>query len=277
MRILILDDDLKWIERLSEVIAVLGYEPCSVTRWKEALSILRSQHVQAFILDLHLGWSFEDGLLLLSLMREEGLLVPTVVVSYSADLVGVAGLCYSYPFVKEVIPKSRFVEFSFPFQRFFSTIDGTKEIRNMTVYSRIFVVHGHNISVRDRVVGILNSLRVIPVYLEREATAGRTIIELVEQCSDVQYGVAIMTADDIGCLAINPDQMTPRARQNVILEIGFLMGRLGRDRMMILKEDVEMPSDLAGMRYLDLLVPNDTIKTAFMRDFQKLGNIAFQP
>ncbi len=257
------------------MLAVLGQEAIQASSWRDALSLLRTGSFSAFILDLHLGVTIEDGLVLLSIMQEEGLVVPTAIVSFSADLPGVAGRCFPYSFVHEVIPKTRFHEYSFPFQRFVRIHAAPQEGPAMADYSHVFVIHGRDTVTRDRIVAILAGLRLIPIVLEREATSGRTIIELVEQFSEVHYAVAIMTADDVGTLADAADSLAPRARQNVIFEIGYLMARLGRERIMIMREDVEIPSDLSGIRSVDLSLPDEEIRTALMRDFQGLGNVTF--
>lgn len=275
MPVLVLDDDPQWVERIAALLAALGREAIQTSSWRDALVLLRTGSFSAFILDLHLGVSIEDGLLLLSVIQEEGLAVPTAIVSLSADLPGVTGRCFPYSFVHEVIPKTRFHEFSFPFQRFVRIHAAPEEGHAMADYSHVFVIHGRDTVTRDRIVAILSGLRLIPIVLEREATSGRTIIELVEQFSEVNYAVAIMTADDVGALADATDSLASRARQNVIFEIGYVMARLGRARVMMMREDVEMPSDLSGIRWVDISCSDEEIRTALMRDFQGLGDVTF--
>jgi len=79
----------------------------------------------------------------------------------------------------------------------------------------------------------------------------RTIIEKFEAYADVGFAVVLMTGDDRGgAKAVSPDQYQPRARQNVLLEMGFFLGRLGRGHVCVLYEPgVEMPSDYAGVLY----------------------------
>ena len=61
-----------------------------------------------------------------------------------------------------------------------------------------------------------------------------------------------MTDDDLG-KAKNEENSNPRARQNVILEMGYFIGRLGRGRVCPLYNNgVELPSDLYGLLYTEI-------------------------
>lgn len=146
----------------------------------------------------------------------------------------------------------------------------------MNHVSRVFVVYGRDTVTRDRIVNILSSLRTMPVFLEREAGTGQTIIELVEEFGDAKYSVAVMTSDDIGYLRDEPHAARGRARQNVVLEIGYMMGRLGRSRILLLTDDIEMPSDLAGVRHVRLSNTDEQIRVTLAREFQKLGDVGYQ-
>ena len=68
----------------------------------------------------------------------------------------------------------------------------------------------------------------------------------------VPYAVVLLTSDDIGGPQGSADQK-PRARQNVIFALEYFIGTLGRDHVCALKTaGVEVPSDLAGVLYVDL-------------------------
>ena len=90
--------------------------------------------------------------------------------------------------------------------------------------------------------------------LEEQPDAGRTIIEKFEQHAvEAGYAVVLLTSDDEGREAGTQDELRPRARQNVILELGFFIGELGRGRVALLYEEgVELPSDIVGVLYLPL-------------------------
>lgn len=119
---------------------------------------------------------------------------------------------------------------------------------------RIFLVHGHDERVLHEVARFLERLQQDVVILREEPNEGRTIIEKFEAYSDVGYAVVLLTADDIGGVASDgPVKQLPRARQNVILELGYFLGRLGRNRVCALyQEGVDIPSDYSGVLYVPL-------------------------
>jgi predicted nucleotide-binding protein len=116
----------------------------------------------------------------------------------------------------------------------------------------LFVVHGRNEACRETVARFLEKLNLKPVILHEQPNKGRTIIEKFVDYSDVSFAVILLTADDRGGLASESfDDQRPRARQNVILELGFFLGRLGRDRVCTLYEEgVEIPSDYDGVVFV---------------------------
>lgn len=119
---------------------------------------------------------------------------------------------------------------------------------------KVFIVHGQKEGPRDAVARFIAQLGLTPVILQEQASEGRTIIEKFERYSDVAYAVVLLTADDRGGL-IDADASTylPRARQNVILELGYFVGRLGRGHVCVLHEPgVEIPSDFHGVVYVAL-------------------------
>jgi len=117
----------------------------------------------------------------------------------------------------------------------------------------VFVVHGHNEGVRESVCRFIEKLDLKPIVLHEQANRGKTIIEKFEAHSDVEFAVVLLTADDVGAGKDRVDKLLPRARQNVILELGYFMARIGRDRVCALYENgVEIPSDYDGVIYVPL-------------------------
>ncbi|MCU7250344.1 nucleotide-binding protein [Pseudomonas koreensis] len=111
---------------------------------------------------------------------------------------------------------------------------------------RIFVVHGHEEGPRESVARFLAQLGFEPIILHEQANQGRTVMEKVEAHGDVSFAVVLLTPDDQGCA--NGGTPEPRARQNVLLELGYFLGRLGRNKVCALKRGiVEIPSDFAGV------------------------------
>jgi len=118
----------------------------------------------------------------------------------------------------------------------------------------IFIVHGRDDARKHEVARFLRALTSRePVILHEQANAGRTLIEKFEQhASSTAYAVVVATADDKGGLA-DDSELRPRARQNVVFELGFFFGALGRAKVALLYEEgVEKPSDVDGILYLQL-------------------------
>lgn len=117
---------------------------------------------------------------------------------------------------------------------------------------KIFIVHGRNIAMRDKLAAFLGKLKLDFVILEQETNKGSTIIEkFLRSSEDCRYAVILLSADDIGALNNKDSNSRPRARQNVILELGFFLGKLGRKNIIVLHEimDIEKPSDFDGIVY----------------------------
>lgn len=123
----------------------------------------------------------------------------------------------------------------------------TLATRSSAKSNKVFVVHGHDEGARETIARFLERLGFVPVILHEQANQGRTIIEKVEAHGDVGFAVVLLTVDDEGRIR-GTTELRPRARQNVLLELGYFIGRLGRDRVCALKRgDVELPSDFAGV------------------------------
>lgn len=119
---------------------------------------------------------------------------------------------------------------------------------------RVFVVHGHDDALKQTVARVLERLELEPIILHEQPNAGRTIIEKFEDYADVSFAVVLLTPDDMGYEAeSDPNSAKPRARQNVILELGFFLGRLRRKNVAVLYDsevEIELPSDYDGVLYI---------------------------
>lgn len=111
---------------------------------------------------------------------------------------------------------------------------------------KVFIVHGHDEAGRESVARFLERMGLEAIILHEQANQGRTVIEKVVAHSDVGFAVVLLTPDDEGCIKGGTPE--PRARQNVLLELGYFIGRLGRERVCALKSgELEIPSDFAGV------------------------------
>jgi predicted nucleotide-binding protein len=148
-----------------------------------------------------------------------------------------------------------------------------KVITSKTVDSNntnIFIVHGHNLAVQESVARTLQKLGLNPIILSEQPNAGNTIIEKFEANSDVGFAVILLTDDDEGKSKTDID-LKNRARQNVILELGYFIGRIGRKRVLPLhSEGVELPSDIHGLSFIPI-DKADTWKFALVRELKEAG------
>ena len=115
----------------------------------------------------------------------------------------------------------------------------------------IFIIHGHDEAMKYDVARFIESLNLRPIILAEQPSGGKTIIEKIEYYVGMTgYAIALYSPCDEG-RKIGEDKLNARARQNVILEHGILMGKLGRNRVCaIVKGDVEKPSDIDGVLYI---------------------------
>jgi predicted nucleotide-binding protein len=113
---------------------------------------------------------------------------------------------------------------------------------------KVFVVHGHDEGAREAVARFLERIGFEAIILNEQANRGRTVIEKVVAHGDVGFAVVLLTPDDEG--GKKGEAARPRPRQNVLLELGYFVGRLGRERVCTLtRGDIELPSDFGGVVY----------------------------
>jgi len=116
--------------------------------------------------------------------------------------------------------------------------------------TKVFIVHGHDEGPRETVARFLEKLGLTPIILHEQASRGMTIPEKLVLHGNVGFAVVLLTPDDVG-RAKNCLEEQPRARQNVILELGYFVGHLGRSKVCaLLKGGIEMPSDYVGTVYI---------------------------
>ena len=132
---------------------------------------------------------------------------------------------------------------------------------------KVFIVHGHDVALQQSVARIIEKQGLEAIILSEQANCGRTIIEKFENYADVGGAICLFTSDDLGKAKKDADDK-PRARQNVVLETGYFMGKLGRDHVVLLADDgVEMPSDLSGVVYTN----TDDWKIELLKELRAMG------
>ena len=116
-------------------------------------------------------------------------------------------------------------------------------------YKKVFIVHGHDNGLKQEVARLVEKQGLEAIILSEQANRGKTIIEKFEEYSDVGAAICLFTGDDYGRTR-DAEEDKLRARQNVVFEAGFFMGKLGRENVVLIANpDIEIPSDLKGFVY----------------------------
>ena len=127
----------------------------------------------------------------------------------------------------------------------------TKEEVKENNKNEIFIVHGHDDLAKTETARFIEQLGFKPIILHEQANSGKTIIEKIEHYSNVGFGIVLYTPCDLGG-KIN-DVLKSRARQNVVFEHGYLIGKIGRNNVCALvKGDVETPNNISGVVYINM-------------------------
>lgn len=141
--------------------------------------------------------------------------------------------------------------------------------------TKIFIVHGHDREAREQLELVLRRLDLQPFILQNSDGGTKTIIEALEQniYKDSAFGIVLLTPDDFGYSKNQTEaDRKPRARQNVILEMGMVMAALGRGRMAILQRGtLERPSDTDGILRLEFNTRVQEIVPALVQRLQSAG------
>ncbi len=134
----------------------------------------------------------------------------------------------------------------------------------------IFVVHGHNEELKEKVARTIEKLKLTPIILHEQSNQGQTVIEKFEKYSDVSFAIVLLTYDDFGNVKSESNQ-NKRARQNVILELGYFIAKIGREKVMPLYEQgVELPSDISGILYT-LIDETENWKFRLVKELKSAG------
>jgi predicted nucleotide-binding protein len=135
------------------------------------------------------------------------------------------------------------------------TLDSNKIIKkdSTKLSNKIFIVHGHDEEMKQAAARTVEKIDLKPIILHEQPNKGRTIIEKFEDYSDVNFAIVLLSPDDIAYSKDKPPEDKEfRARQNVIFELGFFVGKLGREHVFILykeEKNFKIPSDYSGICY----------------------------
>lgn len=159
-----------------------------------------------------------------------------------------------------------------------SSLKGRASAPRSGAKTKVFVVYGRDTTARDQLERMLRRWDLDPVILDQEASGGATtLIEKLEKYrKDVEYAVVLATPDDEGHLRGFPEQIKKRARQNVVLELGMMLGHLPRERIAVIQKDLpedewEPPSDIKGIVYLSYKEKVDDVRVDLYKELLAVG------
>lgn len=131
---------------------------------------------------------------------------------------------------------------------------------------KIFIIHGHDDHLKKEVQLLLSRAELDDIVLHEQPDKGRNVIDkLIEETESASYAIALLCPED------EIENGTKRARQNVILEVGYFLGKLGKSKVRLIKKgDVEIPSDLKGILYTEYDEKRNW-KTNILKEIQAAG------
>ena len=129
----------------------------------------------------------------------------------------------------------------------------TKENKIEVSRTEVFIVHGHDEVAQSKTARFVEKLGFKPIILHEQSSSSRTVIEKIEAYSNVGFGIVLYTPCDIGAKKEENPNYKNRARQNVVFEHGFLIGKIGRENVCALvKGEIETPNDISGVVYVKM-------------------------
>jgi predicted nucleotide-binding protein len=146
-----------------------------------------------------------------------------------------------------------------------------------SVNRSVFVVYGHDVAARDQLEAMLRRWGLTPIVLDQLTSEGDTLIEKLERYQrDVAFAVVLATPDDEGHPVGQPTEKKLRARQNVVMELGMMLAKLGRRRVAVLLKQtdigvMERPSDIAGLIYIPFSDSVDDARVQLAKEMNKQG------
>jgi predicted nucleotide-binding protein len=239
--ILLADNDLSFTQMYKEFLESNGYKVITATGPEEARQILKEKYMDLAIIDIRLtDDNDERDVSGLELAREIASSTPKIIYTQY----------HSVDNVRSVLARSKGIT---PSVDFLSKSEGPEELLRAiraALRRNVFVVHGHDEAAMLTVTQFIRDVGLHPIVLREQPSAGRTIIEKFEDYTNVGFAVVLLSSDDIADLG---PAKAHGARQNVIFELGYFIGKLGRNKVcVLLKGDVDIPSDYGGVRYISM-------------------------
>lgn len=246
--LLLADNDSDFLETRREILENAGYYVIPASTIDEARKALEWGQLDLAILDIRMEDNDDpNDISGIDLAKSSGRSIPKIMLTAFPRYEQVVEVMrrehlQDLPVAVDFVSKEEKVE------RLIESIQTTLSTRE------VFIVHGRNEPVLKMIREYVAALGLTPKILAELASGGNTIIEKLEDNANVGFAVVLYTADDVGGVGKStPEKLALRARQNVIFEQGFFIGKLGRKRVATLYErGVEIPSDYQGVIYIPL-------------------------
>jgi len=262
-RIAVIDDDLA-MDLLTDNLGFRGHDAYRISSASDAISeIERVLSADLVVLDIIMSWpegrpltglagAHTAGMEVLSEIRKVNRGLRVIAYSATQDAAVITALaddpCTSFLSKWETQSLRELVR----------RIYGALRLPHEPDAPQAFIVHGHNETAKLALKNYLqNTLQLPePIILHEQPNRGRTIIEKFEDYAGFSSLVfVLLTADDQVCDGAESDDVKRRARQNVIFEMGYFLGMLGRTtgRVLLLHGGcLDLPSDISGVVYIDI-------------------------
>lgn len=262
-RIIIIDDDLA-MDTLTDSLYFRGHDASRIATANDALrEIERVISADLVVLDIIMLWPQDQpttgltgdhnaGMEVFREIRRKRQSLPVIVYSATTDAI-----------VRDAIEDDEYSWFlskweSHSLRNLIKLINQALGLEDTFTAPQPFIVHGHNKTVKLDLKNYLqNTLKLRePIILHEQPNYGRTIIEKFEDYAAMSSLVfVLLTPDDIAAKGDESNEFKRRARQNVIFEMGYFLGVLGRKSgrvLLLYQSSLELPSDLSGVTYIDI-------------------------
>ena len=279
--VVVVDDRPAEQETIRLLLTENGFNPLFYVDYRPAYEAIVAQQAQRLLVNYQLGGAKRNlGAALLKKLQDKGPAVPTIVINCrSSNRQAVSTHCDEFDFVLRIIESGEIHTQTSAIRNAFrrgTIYHITSKIERPTV----FIIHGRHVeavsagteTAVERFSRVLKvSLGVEIVVLSGEPYTGETLIQQIERhFKESAIAVALFTADDVGCLK-GEAKLEPRVRQNVLYETGFARGYLGPQRTIVFLDDtVKLPSDLGGLRTLDINLDDKDLKIVMKQIFDVL-------
>ena len=261
--ILLADNDIYFLKIRKVSLERAGYRVLTASDPIEARQLLSSTHIDLAILDICLENNRDEkdisGLLL---ARDSAHSVPKIMLTEYPSLEtlrhALSGLMPGGAIAADYVTKA----------------DGPEALLRAiraVLQQKIFIAYGHDEDAKNAVALLIKNLGLRDIVFDEQPNAVHAVIDQFENHANVGFAIALLTPDDVGSSKDRPGDVKPRARQNVIFEFGYFIGKIGRQCVCALyKAGVELPSQYPDVLYLPM-DPDGMWKDQLARKMRNAG------